>query len=121
MSCALSASQPKRSNNKQRAARIAAKSSKHAYVAQCASSTLSVIDKLKYVQSSKKCYVKSMFRAKRKNNIYVKKQNKYKPKCSHPISINNVYVLFCQRSTKKMSTADLFKSKIKSVLCEKNM
>ena len=95
MYCALSASQPKQSKHP-------AKSSKHAYVAQCANSTLSVIDKLKYVHRSKKRYVKSMFRAKRK---------KYICKFSHPRASKNVYVLFCQRSTKKMSTADLFKSK----------
>ena len=61
MSCALSA--------------FPSTSSKYEYVAQCASSTLSVKDKLKYVHRSKKRYVKSMFRAKRKNiynNIIVK-------------------------------------------------
>ena len=63
MYCALSASQPKQSKHP-------AKSSKHEYVAQCANSTLSVIDKLKYVHRSKKRYVKSMFRGKR--NIYTK-------------------------------------------------
>ena len=54
MSCALSASQPKRSKNQ-------AKSSKYAYVAQCANSTLSVIDKLKYVQSNKNVMLKVCF------------------------------------------------------------
>ena len=90
-----------------------AKSSKHEYVAQCANSTLSVKDKLKYVHHSKKRYVKSMFRAKRKNNIYV---------CvSHPIASSNVYVLFCPRSTKKMSAADMFKSKQIMYYVKKNL
>ena len=66
MSCALSAFPSKPKQEQSRQSKNPTKSSKHEYVAQCANSTLSVIDKLKYVQSSKKRYVKSMFRDKRK-------------------------------------------------------